>query len=121
MESRHADRLAEHVERLAHHAVRAEAWDPAVGYLRQAGLKAAGRSAYRQAAAAFEEALVALGHLPETPITLEAAVDLRIDLRDVLTPLDETGPHARPSAGRRFRRPNDWAIPPGRGGCRPGS
>ena len=89
MELRHADRLAEHVERLAHHAVRAEAWDPAVGYLRQAGLKAAGRSAYRQAAAAFEEALVALGHLPETPITLEAAVDLRIDLRDVLTPLDE--------------------------------
>jgi class 3 adenylate cyclase/tetratricopeptide (TPR) repeat protein len=89
MELRHADRLAEHVERLAHHAVRAEAWDPAVGYLRQAGLKAAGRSAYRQAAAAFEEALVAVGHLPETPITLEAAVDLRTDLRDVLTPLDE--------------------------------
>ena len=89
MELRHADRLAEHVERLAHHAVRAEAWNPAVGYLRQAGLKAAGRSAYRQASAAFEEALAALGHLPGTPITLEAVVDLRIDLRDVLTPLDE--------------------------------
>ena len=89
MESSHADRLAEHVERLAHHAVRAEAWNQAVGHLRQAGLKAAGRSAYRQAAAAFEEALVALGHLPETRATLEAMVDLRIDLRDVLTPLDE--------------------------------
>ena len=89
MESSHADRLAEHVERLAHHAVRAEAWNQAVGHLRQAGLKAAGRSAYRQAAAAFEEALAALGHLPETRATLEAMVDLRIDLRDVLVPLDE--------------------------------
>ena len=69
--------------------MRAEAWNQAVGYLRQAGPKAAGRSAYRQAAAAFEEALAALGHLPETRVTLEAAVDLRIDLRDVLIPLDE--------------------------------
>ncbi len=106
MESRHADRLAEHVERLAHHAVRAEAWDPAVGYLRQAGLKAAGRSAYRQAAAAFEEALVALGHLPETPITLEAAVDLRIDLHDVLVPIDElarTLDHLRAAAPQAER------------------
>ena len=88
MESRHADRLAEHVERLGHHAVRAEAWDKAVGYLRQAGLKAAGRSAYRQAAAALEEALIALGHLPETRATLETSVDLRSYLRNVLTPLD---------------------------------
>ena len=31
------DRLAEHVERLAHHAVRGEAWEKAVAYLRQAG------------------------------------------------------------------------------------
>ncbi len=89
MESSHVERLAEHVERLAHHAARAEAWHQAVGHLRQAGLKAAGRSAYRQAAAAFEEALAALGHLPETRATLEAMVDLRIDLRDVLIPLDE--------------------------------
>jgi tetratricopeptide (TPR) repeat protein len=89
IERLYADRLEEHVERLAHHAVRAEAWDKAVDYLRQAGRKAGGRSAYPQAAAAFEEALAALGHLPETQATLEAAVDLRTDLRAVLTPLDE--------------------------------
>jgi tetratricopeptide (TPR) repeat protein len=60
-----------------------------VDYLRQAGLKAAGRSAYRQAAAAFEEALTSLGHLPESRATLEASVDLRNYLRNVLTPLDD--------------------------------
>ena len=31
------DRLSEHVERLAHHAVRGELWEKAVAYLRQAG------------------------------------------------------------------------------------
>ena len=34
------DRLSEHVERLAHHAVRGEVWEKAVTYLRQAGVKA---------------------------------------------------------------------------------
>ena len=39
------DRLAEQVERLAHHALRGEVWEKAVGYLHQAG--APGRSAGR--------------------------------------------------------------------------
>src|SRR5262249_25939333 len=39
------DRLIEHVERLAHHAVRGEKWDSAVTYLRRAGAKALARSA----------------------------------------------------------------------------
>ena len=34
------DRLAEQVERLAHHALRGEVWDKAVAYCRQAGTKA---------------------------------------------------------------------------------
>ena len=33
----YADRLAEHVERLAHHAFRGEVWDKALGYLRRMG------------------------------------------------------------------------------------
>ena len=37
IERLYPDRLAEHVERLAHHAFRAERWDKAVDYLRQAG------------------------------------------------------------------------------------
>jgi tetratricopeptide (TPR) repeat protein len=83
------DLLAEQVERLAHHAVRGEVWDKAVPYCRQAGARAYDRAAFREAAAAFEQALVALGHLPESRDTREQAVDLRLDLRSVLGPLAE--------------------------------
>jgi tetratricopeptide (TPR) repeat protein len=83
-------RLAEHLERLAHHAVRGEAWEKAVTYLRQAGLKAYGRSANREAVAYFEQALAALSHLPETPETLAQAIDVRFDLRNALFPLAES-------------------------------
>ena len=89
IERLYPDRLAEHIEPLAYHAVRGEAWEKAVTYLRQAGVKAAGRSAFRQAAAAYEEALGVLPRLPESRFALEHAVDLRTDLRDVLTPLAE--------------------------------
>jgi predicted ATPase len=41
-----ADRLAEYLERLAHHALRSEVWDKALPYCRQADAKAATRSAY---------------------------------------------------------------------------
>ena len=75
------DRLAEHVERLAHHAFRGEVWDKAPTYLRQAGAKAFARSANREAVAYFEQALAALSHLPETRATIEQAIDLRFDLR----------------------------------------
>jgi class 3 adenylate cyclase len=57
IERLYPDRLAEQVERLAHHALRGEVWEKALAYLRQAGAKAAGRSAYREAAACFEQAL----------------------------------------------------------------
>jgi class 3 adenylate cyclase/tetratricopeptide (TPR) repeat protein len=84
-----SDRLTEHVERLAHHAVRGEVWEKAVPYLRQAGAKAIARSANREAVACFEQALIALGHLPETRERLEQAIDLRFDLRTALLPLGE--------------------------------
>jgi hypothetical protein len=80
-ERRHADRLAEHVERLGHHAFQAQVWDKAWRYLRQTGLKAYERSSSREALASLEHALEALGKLPETRETLEAAIDLSIDLR----------------------------------------
>jgi len=83
------DRLTEHVERLAHHAVRGELWEKAVTYLRQAGAKAMARSANREAVTCFEQALTALGHLPETRETLEQAIDLRFGLRTALFPLGE--------------------------------
>ena len=72
IERLYADRLTEHVERLAHHAVRGEVWEKAVTYLRQAGAKAFARSANREAATCFEQALAALTHLPETRETMRA-------------------------------------------------
>jgi class 3 adenylate cyclase/tetratricopeptide (TPR) repeat protein len=89
IERLYSDRLTEHVERLAHHAPRGEVWEKAVSYLRQAGAKALARSANREAVACFEQALVALSHLPETPETLEQAIDLRFDLRASLFSLRE--------------------------------
>ena len=84
-----AERLAEQVGRLAHHAVRGEVWDKAVTYCRQAGIKALARLAHREAVAYFEQALTALAQFPETRDTLEQAIDLRFDLRNALLPLEE--------------------------------
>ncbi len=85
------DRLAEQVERLAHHALRGEVWEKALAYCRQAGVKAFTRSANREAVACFEQALDALAHLPRSRALLEQAVDLRLDLRQSLLPLGELG------------------------------
>ncbi len=49
------------------------------------------RSANQEATACFEQALVALQHLPEDPDTLTQAVDLRLELRNALLPLGELG------------------------------
>ena len=81
------ERVAEQAERLAHHALRGELWEKAVRYLRQAGARAFTRSANRESAACFEQALTALGHLSESRQTLEQAIDLRFDLRNSLLPL----------------------------------
>jgi class 3 adenylate cyclase/tetratricopeptide (TPR) repeat protein len=89
IETLYAGRLDEHVERLAHHALRAEAWPSAIDYLRQVGLKAAARSANQEAVAWFEQALGALAHLPEERGTIEHGIDIRIDLRNALLPLGE--------------------------------
>jgi DNA-binding NtrC family response regulator/tetratricopeptide (TPR) repeat protein len=91
IERLYPDRLAEHVDQLAHHAFRGEAWEKAVTYLRQAGAKAYGRSANREAVAYFEQALIALSHLPETRETTEQAIDVRFDLRNALYALAEFG------------------------------
>jgi class 3 adenylate cyclase/tetratricopeptide (TPR) repeat protein len=91
IERLHADRVVEHVERLAHHARQGEVWDKAVRYLRQAGAKAFLRSAHREAATCFEQALDALRRLPEHPDAIAESLDLRFDLRNALQPLGETG------------------------------
>ena len=90
-DGRGPDQPAEQIDRLGHHALRGELWEQAVTYLRRAGLRDGARSANRQAAASFEQALDALSHLPDRPDTRQLAVDIRLDLRNVLLPLDEIG------------------------------
>ena len=91
MEHHYAGRLSEQAERLAHHAVRGEAWEKAVTYLWQAGRNARTRSAYRQAAAFLEQAVEALTRLPETVENAALGIDLICrDLSDPLVVLAET-------------------------------
>jgi class 3 adenylate cyclase/tetratricopeptide (TPR) repeat protein len=89
IETLYPDRLIEQVERLAYHATRGEVWDKAVNYLRQAGTKADARSAIREAASYFEQALTALAHLPDDRERREQAIDLHFDLRSPLVALGE--------------------------------
>ena len=65
IEALHGDRLAEHLERVAHHALRGEAWEKAARYASEAGQKAAARQAHREAVASFEQGLTALASPPK--------------------------------------------------------
>jgi tetratricopeptide (TPR) repeat protein len=91
IERLYADRLADHVERLAHHALSGELWAKATAYLRERSIRAATRSAYAEALTSFEGALRALDHLPRNRETLIQAIDLRLDSRDILAPLGRYG------------------------------
>jgi predicted ATPase len=85
------DRLAEQVERLAHHALRGAVWGKALAYCRQAGEKALARSAHREAVGYLEQALSALPHLLEQHDTREQAIDLRLALRSALLSSGDLG------------------------------
>jgi class 3 adenylate cyclase/tetratricopeptide (TPR) repeat protein len=89
LEALAGDRLDDHVERLAHHALRGEVWEQALVYGLQAGNKAQMRSAYREALTAFEQALVALAHLPDNRAVTEQAIDLQLGLHGALNALSE--------------------------------
>ena len=89
LESWQREGREEHVERLAHHAIQAEAWEKAVSYARRAGRQALARSAHQDAAAWLDQAVGALAHLPERRELLEQAIDLQFDLRNALWPLAE--------------------------------
>ena len=84
MERMHPDRLAEQVEIVAHHAMHGESRERAARYLHQAGAKAVARSAAREAAGFFEQALAILAELPETPHVMSEALDIRIALGPAL-------------------------------------
>ncbi len=74
---------------VAYHALRADLREKAVTYLRQAGRKAAARSANVEARPGSSQALSTLEALPEHPAALEQAFDVRLELRQVLNVLGE--------------------------------
>jgi tetratricopeptide (TPR) repeat protein len=91
IEDLYHDRLEEHYTELAHHFSQGEVWEKAYVYWQHAGEKAMTQSAYREAVGGFEQALIALQHLPEDQDTLAQAIDLRFALRLALVPLGEFG------------------------------
>jgi class 3 adenylate cyclase/tetratricopeptide (TPR) repeat protein len=101
IERTHADRLAESVELLAHHAVRGAGGANAARYLRQAGEKAFARSASRQAIGFFEEALRILDELGDTRDNLSAALDVCIALGPAQITVDGA---AAPAVAATYRR-----------------
>jgi tetratricopeptide (TPR) repeat protein len=89
IEELYEDRLVEHYAELAHHLTQGEVWDKACLYWRQAGARAFVRSALREALACFNQALAALRHLPESQGKCEQAIDLRLEMRNVLIALGD--------------------------------
>jgi class 3 adenylate cyclase/tetratricopeptide (TPR) repeat protein len=89
IETLYHDRLGEQIERLAHHTMRGELRQKAVPYLRQAGLRAAARSALPDARGWFEQAIAIIASLPESQFTLEQAFDIRLELRQTFSQLAE--------------------------------
>jgi class 3 adenylate cyclase/tetratricopeptide (TPR) repeat protein len=85
----YAERLGEQAERLAYHAVQGELKEKAAHYLRQAGAKAAARSAVQDARVWFEQALDVLKSLPESQAAMEQAFEIHLELRLVLRQLGE--------------------------------
>jgi class 3 adenylate cyclase/predicted ATPase len=76
----YADRVADQVERLAHHALRGEMWDKALAYCWQAGQRASARSAYVEAVAHLTTGLEVLKRLPENPERSQHELDFQITL-----------------------------------------
>jgi tetratricopeptide (TPR) repeat protein len=71
------------VERLAYHALRAQAWPEAQRWSEQAAREALAVFAYGAAAALYEQALDCLAHQPVTPGQRRAGITLRLSLAHV--------------------------------------
>ena len=79
LERETGDGAGEHVERLAHHALRAERWDRAAAYLHQAGEKAFAYGAHASAAPFYEAAIDAVdrqGERGDRTLKLDACLEL---------------------------------------------
>lgn len=79
----------EHIDLLAHHALRAEDWRAAFAYFKQAGDDSMSRSALREAVGQFKQALFAAQNLPASPDFVARTVDLMFELRNALWALGQ--------------------------------
>ena len=79
LEALHVGDLEPHHLAIGVHYREAEVWDRAAPALHRAGILALARSAPREATAAFDQALDALQHLPESRARTEQAIDLHLD------------------------------------------
>jgi class 3 adenylate cyclase/tetratricopeptide (TPR) repeat protein len=98
------DRLDDHVESLAHHALRGELWEKAVVYQRQAGNRAMSRSAFLEGLSSYQRAFEALDHLPDCAEKLARQIDLHLDARNVLFLLGDL-----PRVGEHLRAAESFA------------
>jgi class 3 adenylate cyclase/tetratricopeptide (TPR) repeat protein len=80
------------VEVLAQHALRAEAWEQALGYLWQAGRRATQQFADIEAVTYLERALEVAERLPPGKRSVATEIDIRFELHNALVPL---GRHQR--------------------------
>lgn len=87
-----SNRLNEHVETLARHALAGENWPKAANYLRQAAMAAALRSNYGDAAALHRMALEACSHLGNSKDAVALAIDIRCDLYNALLAFGDHAP-----------------------------
>ncbi len=101
IEKSYAARISEQVERLGHHALRAESWDKAIAYLRQAAAKAASRSANVEVIDHLTKGLDALKNIPDGPDRLKLELDLQIALGPALM---TTKGYGAPEVERAYER-----------------
>jgi class 3 adenylate cyclase/tetratricopeptide (TPR) repeat protein len=92
IESHFADRIDEHIDRLADHAFLAELWDKAVPYQLRSCRRAAKRGAYQDVISVFDRARETLSHLPPGAAKIKAEIDFRLIVIIALEPL---GRHRR--------------------------
>lgn len=78
IERSEADRIHEHLERLAHHFTRSNDRDKAVHYLVSSGDKAVASGAMIQALGHYVGAVRVLGEMPETPDQMRRRVDITL-------------------------------------------
>ena len=81
-----AARLPEMAETLTYHAARGQVWDELIIAASMAGERAAGRSAYTEAARFYHQAIEASAQLRRTPEVVATEVDLRFRLRSAIFP-----------------------------------